>query len=392
MALSLHAHGKDVPRLSRPVIGRITSSPREPRPDYILAVEEIGSLSDWKGYAGILTWERLSPDLLQEWEQSEVPIIHGVSRLDHLEDGDVVALNPGGYVRTLYRIASRHNALLATDRCNSFCLMCSQPPRAVDDRDRIEEHLRLIELMDPATSELGITGGEPTLLKDDLLRIVERCRDLLPGMALHILSNGRLFYYGAFARRLGAIGHPDLMIGVPLYSDLDVEHDFVVQAAGAFDQTMIGLQNLGRFGVPIEIRIVIHRLTYQRLPQLAEFIYRNLSFSAHVALMGLEMMGFAVPNQDALWIDPHDYRNELREATRFLAGRGMNVSIYNHQLCVVPEEVRSFCRQSISDWKNDYIPECSSCAARESCGGFFSSSLVRRYSSHIKPLQVAPLA
>lgn len=386
MSLKLQTYGTTLPRFSHVAIGRITSVPREPRQDHILKVDQVGEISDLAGYGGLLTLESLADERQRALEETGVPTVFGVKGFDHLEDGDVVALHPGGYVRTLYRVRSRHNALFATDRCNSFCLMCSQPPRPVDDRGRIQEHLRLIELIDPSTTELGITGGEPTLLRRDLLRIVERCKEILPGTSLHILSNGRLFYYGSLARSLGLIQHPDLMVGVPLYSDLDFEHDFIVQAAGAFDETMIGLQNLGRFGVPVEIRIVIHRLTCGRLPDLAEFIYRNLSFAAHVALMGLEMMGFAVPNREDLWIDPFEYRGELRAATRFLAARGMNVSIYNHQLCVIPRDLWSFCRQSISDWKNDYLPECSNCSVRESCGGFFSSSLQHGFSRHVQPI------
>jgi His-Xaa-Ser system radical SAM maturase HxsC len=256
----------------------------------------------------------------------------------------------------------------------------------VDDRHRIAGHLRLIELIDPSTAELGITGGEPTLLKDDLLLLIERCRDLLPETALHMLSNGRLFYYGSFARKLAAIAHPDLMIGVPLYSDIDSAHDHVVQSAGAFNQTMVGLQNLGRYGVPVEIRVVIHRLTYERLPRLAEFIYRNLSFASHVTLMGLEMTGFTIPNLKELWIDPVDYGRELVEAVRFLSQHGMRVSVYNHQLCVIPQEIWSYCRKSISDWKNEYLPVCGECGVRSRCGGLFSSALQRGYSAHIHPV------
>jgi hypothetical protein len=137
----------------------------------------------------------------------------------------------------------------------------------------------------------------------------------------------------------------------------------------------------------VEIRVVLHRHTYQRLPKLAEFIYRNLPFASHIALMGLEMMGFAVPNLPELWIDPAEYGRELREAVEHLAGRGMDVSIYNHQLCIVPREVWPYCRKSISDWKNDYLPVCSGCAERKNCGGFFTSSLRRRYSSLIHPIQ-----
>lgn len=350
-------------------------------------IDSLRNVGELMGYAGLMTLDTPSSELL---ESLAMPVIHSVQSFDHLEPGDVVALNPGGYIRTLYRISSPHNAVFTTDRCNSYCLMCSQPPKSVDDGDRISEHLRLIELMSPATREIGITGGEPTLLKDDLLRLVETCKARLPHTALHILSNGRLFYYGSFAQRLGAIDHPNIMIGVPLYSDLDEEHDFVVQCRGAFDETLVGLCNLARFGVPVEIRVVIHWQTYARLPELAEFIYRNLPFASHVALMGLELMGFAVPNSRDLWIDPYDYQEELRRATTFLSRRGMNVSIYNHQLCVVPQELWSFCTKSISDWKNDYLPECSTCAVRESCGGFFSSSLKRVHSQHIRALPSAP--
>jgi hypothetical protein len=102
--------------------------------------------------------------------------------------------------------------------------------------------------------------------------------------------------------------------------------------------------------------------------------------------MGLEMMGFAVANRDELWVDPYDYRHQLRDAVLHLVARGMNVSIYNHQLCVVPRDLWPYCRQSISDWKNDYLPLCDRCTVRNRCGGFFTSCLKRRVSEHLAPI------
>jgi hypothetical protein len=96
-------------------------------------------------------------------ETCGIPLIAGCDTA-HQDHGDVVALNPSGRVRTLYRRRSASNSLFATERCNSFCLMCSQPPRNVDDSWRVNELLRTVQLMDPETGELGITGGEPTLL------------------------------------------------------------------------------------------------------------------------------------------------------------------------------------------------------------------------------------
>jgi His-Xaa-Ser system radical SAM maturase HxsC len=386
----MHAHGTATPGWAGSVLGRVVEAPqpRELRSDLVWLTERPSA--DAGGYAAVLTTATPPAALLDAWRQRGVVAVHGLSRRDHLAAGDVVALQPGGYVRTLYRRASPHNAVFVTDRCNSFCLMCSQPPRPVDDSDRIAEHLRLVDLIDPATRELGITGGEPTLLKDDLLRLVAHCRERLPATALHILSNGRLFYYGSLARRLAAVGHPDLMVGVPLYSDLDYEHDHVVQVAGAFHQTVIGLQNLGRYGVAVEIRVVVHRLTWQRLQELAEFIYRNFCFASHVTFMGLELMGFAVPNLERLWVDPHDAAEALAAAVDWLDRRGMQVSIYNHPLCLLPTAAQRFARRSISDWKNDYPAVCDGCARRDECCGFFTSSLRRRVSAHLTPFPAQP--
>jgi len=264
--------------------------------------------------------------------------------------------------------------------------MCSQPPRDVNDDWRIQEMLNTIALIDSDTSELTISGGEPTLLKDGFLKVIATAKERLPNTALHVLSNGRLFRYGALAKRLGEIQHPDLMVGVPVYSDLDDRHDHVVQAKGAFEDTLVGLHNLGRHDVPVEIRVVLHRYTYDRLPQLAEFIYRNLTFASHVTFMGLEMTGYTIANLDELWIDPWDYRDQLETATLYLAARGIRVSVYNHQLCTVPESIWRYCLKSISDWKNEYVAECTDCGVRTECGGFFTSGVRRRYSAHILPV------
>jgi His-Xaa-Ser system radical SAM maturase HxsC len=387
--IPLSAYGKVSTGIQTTLIGRVTREviPAEARADYVLIVDVVDQSDDLAGYAAVLIASRVSCDVQADLQ---VPCVQLV-QTDHLASGDVVAINCRGHVRTLYRRSSRHNALFATDRCNSYCLMCSQPPRDGDDSERIREHLRLVSLISPETSELGITGGEPTLLKNHLLDIVRVCKERLPQTSLHILSNGRLFYYGSFARKLAEIQHPDVMIGIPLYSDLDVEHDYVVQARGAFDETLVGLQNLGKYGVPVEIRVVIHRLTFQRLPELAEFVYRNLTFAAHIALMGLELTGFTIPNLETLWIDPWDYRGSLEEAILFLAARGMPVSVYNHQLCTVRESIWPYCRQSISDWKNEFLPMCDECEMKSQCGGFFTSGVKRRYSEHIHPLRISAL-
>ena len=80
-----------------------------------------------------------------------------------------------------------------------------------------------------------------------------------------------------------------------------------------------------------------------RLAQLAEYIYRNLTFAEHIALMGLEHIGYAPRNMHELWIDPYDYQDQLESAVEILSTRGMNVSIYNLQLCVLRRVALEVC-------------------------------------------------
>jgi His-Xaa-Ser system radical SAM maturase HxsC len=376
--LHTNAH---VTGVDRTLIGRVARVPliADRGDSWLLAVDGVLPC-DPHGYLGVLA-------LGDAPSMPGVPTVRGLRQLDYLDHGDVVAVDPNGFVRTLYRRGSPHNFILATEQCNSLCLMCSQPPKAIDDFDRLAEHLRLVALIDPATGELGITGGEPTLFRDGFLELIGRCKERLPATALHVLTNGRLFFYRRFAEKLGGIAHPDLVLGIPLYSDVDSLHDHIVQAPGAFEETVIGFQNLDRYGVRIEIRVVLHALSTPRLPQLAAFIARNFPFACHVALMGLEMFGLVHQHLDELWIDPADYQRELRTATEILSDAGMNVSIYNHQLCVLDPRLWPFARKSISDWKNVYLPECNGCGAIERCGGFFQSGTKIR-SAHIHPLAV----
>ena len=309
------------------------------------------------------------------------------SELDYLKTGDVLRINPaGGEVRVLYRRGSPHNVLFITERCQSRCLMCSQPPRDVDDRHHLDDLLCAVPLMDPAvTPELCITGGEPMLAGERIFTLVKSVKDHLPRTALHMLSNGRLFRRSELARGLAAVRHPDLMVGVPLYSDVARRHDFVVQSEGAYDETIRGLLNLARVGVRIELRVVIHRQSYRRLGALARFITRNLPFVSQTVLMGLEITGFTRTNLEALWIDPADYQPELVEAVGMLKTARQRVMIYNHPLCLLPETLWPFARRSISDWKNVYLPPCERCSQQAHCGGFFVSSSLR-HSTNLRPL------
>jgi His-Xaa-Ser system radical SAM maturase HxsC len=291
-----------------------------------------------------------------------------------LGEGDVLGIHPqSGRVRVLYRRSSKHNFFLVTERCNNYCLMCSQPPKKVDDGWLINEIADTLALIDPATPALTFTGGEPLTEWRRFIGLLELARDLLPNTAVHVLTNGRAFCSPEVANAWAAVRHPKVSAGIPIYAAVDHIHDYVVQAKGAFDQTVLGVLRLKDRGQRVEIRVVLHAITAPRLRETCSWIARNLPFVDHVALMGMENTGFAVANNDVLWIDPLDYQEQLKAGVDVLSTAGVNVSVYNLPLCVLDPSIRPFAVQSISDWKNAYVEECEGCSARRDCAGFFST-------------------
>ncbi|GAA3946220.1 His-Xaa-Ser system radical SAM maturase HxsC [Chitinophaga oryziterrae] len=316
----------------------------------------------------------------------DMSYVYAIPDLAYLSDGDIVVVNSDGVVNTLYRVNSHHNFLLVTERCNSNCLMCSQPPKDKDDTAYFYDiHSQLIPLIPSDCPELGITGGEPTLLGSRFFSLLEQLQTHLPETEIHCLTNGRSFAWPNVASRLGDLSYNRLMLGIPLYADYNEQHDYIVQAKGAFDQTVQGLYNLEKNNVRVELRIVLHQQTIPRLTRLAKYIYKNLPFVEHIAFMGLEYQGYTPHNINKLWIDPVEYQEPLTEAMTYLADYGMNVSLYNSQLCTTPEILWKYTKRSISDWKNIYMDACEQCAVLDQCGGFFKSS-TNKYSEFIKPI------
>mgnify|MGYP001374686584 CR=1 FL=1 len=332
------------------------------------------------GYKAILTKELQKQEF---WTNSDVYQIAGDH--DYLDEGDIIRVDSvSGSFRCLYRKNSPHNTILLTEQCDHYCLMCSQPPKDIDDSWLLTEAFQLISLIPPETERLGFSGGEPTLYGDKFIELLHHTRRSLPNTGIDILSNGRAFKNLQFAKQYASINHPNMQIGIPIYSDDPVRHDYVVQSKGGFDETIRGILNLKEVNQKVEIRVVIHRQTIDRLVKMCEFIARNLLFVDHVALMGLEITGFTRPNLNILWIDPYEYKDSLSEAVALLNSYGIPVSVYNHQLCTINPDVLGNYRKSISDWKTEYLAECLPCTKRPDCGGLFASSKQHQHSKYIK--------
>lgn len=326
----------------------------------------------------------------EQGKLDELPnVIYLPDQYNYLSDGDVIGFQPTARrFRTLYRRSSAHNSFLVTERCNHYCLMCSQPPRDIDDRWILDEIKAALPLVDPQTKSFAFTGGEPLLEWRTFIEVLEQCRDQLPNTAVHVLTNGRAFADSAVVSAWANVRHPNLMAAIPIYSAVDYVHDHVVQAKGAFHETVLGILKLKERGQRVEMRVVLHAITAPRIEETCRWIARNLPFVDHVALMGLENTGFTLANMDLLWIDPIDYQDALARAVESLSMAGVRVSVYNLPRCVLTKSTWPFAVQSISDWKNGYVEACNACVEQPRCSGFFTSGRPK-HSRGVQPILAA---
>lgn len=316
----------------------------------------------------------------------DASVLYQLSGTAGLCSGDVIEVNADGNVSFAFCRASGDHVLFITNRCNSNCIMCpdSDSNRRKDLGDRKNYLLRLIELLPSDVGHITITGGEPTLLKWDLIQILRQCRDCLPYTDFLMLSNGRTLCVTEYRNAFLQAVPEHFRLAVPLYGVSDQEHDAITRSPGSFMQTLSALKVL-QHHIEIEIRIVIMRQNYTKLPEMAAFFARELPAVRTVSLMGMELLGNAANHRDELWISYEETTESIERAVSILLSSGIDVRIYNYPLCALPRNLWSIAAKSISDYKVRYQESCADCLVKELCGGFFYSTL------HFEDIPIHPV-
>lgn len=284
--------------------------------------------------------------------------------------GDILLVEPRRHVaHRLIRAQSRHNTFLITERCDQLCLMCSQPPKK--HHSDLFSVFAQAALLAPRGMTIGITGGEPTLYKQELFAFLEHTMRARPDLQFHVLTNAQHFEDGDLAQ-LVRFSPERLLWGIPLYSADATLHDEIVGKQGAFHILKRSLSLLARAGASVELRTVVINPNADALEATSRFVSNHLPFINIWAIMQLENIGYGRKNWDWLFFDSGESFDPLAEAIDSALARGVAVALYNFPLCTVPPSYRSLAHVSISDWKRRYLEPCDSCSLRGGCGGFFA--------------------
>jgi len=309
------------------------------------------------------------------------PTVYNISKdfINKLSEDDIIQIMPDGTISVLWekKLNPFDVTLFITHQCNANCVMCPQPPKK-DEYSLLETNLILLRyLAKQPIRKIGITGGEPTLKRDDLVLLLQESYKIFPYAKIDLLTNAKKLSDFSFSKEL-AISNPNINFCISFPTDNLNDFNQIMKGK-LFTDVLTAIQNLGILRQNVELRVVILKQNYKRLLSLSEFIYRNFPFVYHITFMGMEVVGYAFDNIELINIEPQEYNQTLLEAVRFLNQRDMHISIYNIPFCLVDEKLWRFVKNSISKWKQAYKPECNLCSMKKTCSGLFTTTKIQNF-------------
>lgn len=294
-------------------------------------------------------------------------------------ENDIVEISPFKenkiFIKKRFKSNSEDNVLFLTNKCNSNCLFCPDSDELrKNTTEYTEDNIELIKLLPKNIKHIGITGGEPTILKDDFFRILEECKINLPNTDYTVISNGRMFFYKDFCEKYKKVHPLHIKTAIALHSYNEVDHDKITRVKGSFKQTFLGIKNLLFLKERIELRIVLNKLNYKDLDKIAILIKENFKEVEEVNILSLELLGNAGQNYKEFWIEKDEINLSLEKAIPIFIKNKIKVNLYNFPLCLLKSKFWNITKKSITDYKSKYGENCQECVVFDKCDGFFSST------------------
>jgi sulfatase maturation enzyme AslB (radical SAM superfamily) len=200
--------------IETPILGLVTRNPLSlPRSNSVLVNEETFLLS--RGFAGLITKDngKKKGSLPQIKVSGEVA--------DKLDEGDCILIGKDGTITVVWEKKATMNPLLLTEVCDCRCLMCPQPPKA-HDRTLTETSERILNLVKITSNQtICLTGGEPTLLKEDFFDLLGVINKKHPKSTVMLLTNGKSFANFEFTKRFVSLRPKNFLTCVSMHSDVD---------------------------------------------------------------------------------------------------------------------------------------------------------------------------
>ena len=291
--------------------------------------------------------------------------------------------------------------------CNNNCRFCYDGghKRTLPDMTTQQVKRELLAARKRGSTFVDLLGGEPTIRKD-IIELVRYAKNLGFG-TISITTNGKMFYYMDFARRMLDAGLNSAVFSI--HGHTPELHDYLTRSRNSYLYAAQGIRNLKKLSKDIYIctNTVIIRDNYKHLPQIAE---NNIRLGAD----GMEFI-FIHPRGNALkhFDDIVPTLTEIMDYLKPTVDAGLRHGIKHTQIRYVPMCYMLFNLRQLSEFdarrrmKEQHIgpefrdleveknrvqngrvkgPQCAACKYFNICEGIFNEYAEKRGFEELVPV------
>ena len=225
--------------------------------------------------------------------------------------------------------------------CNALCGFCPQVTfrERVTPQDKVDETTEEIKARikagaDEGCTQLGFSGGEPTI-REDFVELVAYGKSL--GYELiAVTTNGFRFSYLSYARTLVEAGLNS--INISIHGGTAKTHNAMMRTPNAFEMAVKGVKNLQKLQ-----RVLGRRIDFMSMCLAAPQVLKE--FPEHIRLMG--ELGIRLHMVQPLLINPgnsnfadrmmssyEDIAKAIREGVEVAKLHGGHIKLFNTPVCM----------------------------------------------------------
>ena len=278
------------------------------------------------------------------------------------------------------------------NQCNNHCLMCTNPFvfqleengafYLFDNLKKVWAN-RKFKSNDP----LSFTGGEPTI-HPDFFKVINWFHAQYPKNRVVIASNGRMFYYQSFTKKI--LKFHNLLLEIAIHGHDEKTHDFITRTKGSFKQTIEGIHNILRYkndSQELEIRIIITKFTYKNLDKILAFIKNEFDIKQikSVVLIFIEIEGQAKDNLNIVGITYKEVMKFLPKVVAKWSSLFSDLRLYHFPLCVLPPKLWPFSWRTLRGEEVMFLSSCNKCLYKKYCLGIHRDYITLIGDKEFKP-------
>lgn len=250
--------------------------------------------------------------------------------------------------------------------CNNNCIMCTGIMPSPLKNPILSTSEILNQIKNGAANEeaFSFTGGEPTL-REDLFEMFDYVNQNYPKSEIHLITNGRRLAYNDYINKMRRFKRLEII--TELHGD-EGTHDFITGVPGSYKETVEGIKNALKLGFEVELRIVISKINYKKVPVIATIYKEEFPDAERVVLFPIDLIGNAFKNKNKVLVTYKEIVPFMYDAIDILSNGKAKVSLYHTPYCVLDEKYWKYVEGvTVPERRVTFAEICGGCKFMDKC-------------------------